>query len=132
MTPVEGRARDRDPRREWAWVVAWFSVYVASLVEDLTHAGRAPYFLVGIAGGAYWQLLHRRDLVSRLTFVAALVTVGIGLVLVTREPFVWDDMDTVGLHAIGVLVGLVFTEQYLRRRDATRRTAEPAPAEHGA
>ena len=32
---------------------------------------------------------------------------------------------------IGVLVGLVFTEQYLRRRDATRRTADPAPAERG-
>jgi uncharacterized membrane protein len=64
-----------------------------------------------------WQLLFRRDLTSRLTFMGVVVTVGVIATLVSRQEFFWQDMDTVGLYAIGVLLGLIYTEHYQRRRD---------------
>ena len=76
-----------------------------------------PYLVTGLAAGAVWQLLFRRDLTSRLTFMAVLVTIGVFATLVAREEFVWQDMDTGGLLAIGILLGLIYTEQYQRWRE---------------
>lgn len=121
MTHVEGRALNREPRKQWAWVVPWFSGVVAPLVGDVTGAHRVSALIIGIAAGAAWQLLFRRDLTSRLTLMAVVVTVGVIATLVAHQEFVWKDMDTAGLHAIGVLLGLIYTEHYQRWRDRVAR-----------
>jgi hypothetical protein len=121
---MQGRALNREPRREWAWLVPWFAGSVAIVVADVTGAQRASFFLTGLAAGVGWQLLYRRDLVSRLTFMAVLMTVAVVGSLVTREDLVWEDMDTTGLLVIGVLLGLIHSEQYLRwRHDAVERSS---------
>ena len=127
---MEGRALNREPRRQWAWLVPWFSGGVASLVGSSTGADRVSSLLVGLAAGAVWQLLFRRDLVSRLTFMAVVVTVGVLATLAAREEFVWQDMDTAGLYAIGVLLGLIYTEHYQRWRDGAvvRQSLDPSPS----
>lgn len=116
---VEGRALNREPRKQWAWAVAWFSGAVAPLIGNVTGADRVSAFTIGVLGGVVWQLLFRRDLTSRLTFMAVVVTVGVIVTLATRHEFVWQDMDTAGLHAIGILLGLIYTEHYQRWRDRT-------------
>ncbi len=77
------------------------------------------FFLTGLAAGVVWQLLSRRDLTARLTFMAVLVTIGVLATLAARQEFVWEDMDTAGLLAIGILLGLIYTEHYQRWRDRT-------------
>lgn len=116
---MEGRALNHEPRRQWAWLVPWFSGGIASLIGSATNADRASHFLTGLAAGAVWQLLFRRDLTARLTFMAVLLTVAVLATLAAREEFVWEDMDTGGLLAIGILLGLIYAEQYQRWRDRT-------------
>lgn len=125
---MEGRARNREPRRQWTWVVAWFSGAIAAPIGDVANAPRVSFFLTGLATGAVWQLLNRRDLTSRLTFMAVLVTVAVSVTLATREEFVWEDMDTAGLLAIGILLGLIYTEQFQRWRDRTAWKESVSPA----
>ena len=124
---MEGRALNREPRKQWAWLVPWFSGGIASLIGNATNADRVSFFLTGLAAGVVWQLLFRRDLTARLTFMAALVTIGVLATLAARQEFVWEDMDTAGLLAIGILLGLIHTEQYQRWRD---RTAGHQPVTH--
>ena len=104
---------------QWAWLVPWLSSGIAAGISDVTRAERLSYFLTGLLAGVIWQLLHRRDLTSRLTFMAVLVTVGVVTILATGGEFNWQDMDTVGLHAIGIVLGLIYTEHYQRWRDRT-------------
>lgn len=114
---MEGRALNREPRKQWAWLAPWFSGGIASLISSATNTDRVPFLLTGLAAGTVWQLLFRRDLTSRLTLMAVLVTIAMFATLVAREEFVWEDMDTGGLLAIGILLGLIYTEQYQRWRD---------------
>ena len=114
---MEGRALNSGRRKQWAWLVPWFSGGIASLIGNATNADRLSYFLTGLAAGVVWQLLFRRDLTARLTFMAVLVTIGVLATLAARQEFVWDEMDTAGLLAIGILLGLIYTEQYQRWRD---------------
>jgi hypothetical protein len=132
MSPVEGRVLKREPRKHWAWLIPWSSGGVASIIGDKVGADRVSSLIVGLAAGVVWQLLFRRDLTSRLTFMAVLVTVGLIATLASRQEFVWDDMDTAGLYAIGILLGLIYTEHYQRWRDRAERpvsqTQESDPA----
>ena len=70
------------------------------------------------------------DLASRLTFMAVVVTIGLIATLAARPEFVCEDMDTAGLHAIGILLGLISTEHYQRWRDRAER--EPVSTSRGA
>ena len=92
--------------------------------------GTLSFFLTGLAAGAAWQLLYPRYLASRLTFIAVLVIIGVIVNLAARREFVWEDMDTVGLLAIGILLGLIYTEHYQRWRDRTARKQPVGPAQH--
>lgn len=123
---MEGRALDQDPRRQWGWVVPWLLSALVPLAADVTGADRVSSFALGLVGGVAWQLIHRRDLASRLWVLSVLVGFGVGASLVTRSPIIWSDMDTTGLYAIGVLLSLVWTEhvQRWRERSAWRR---PSP-----
>jgi hypothetical protein len=126
---VEGRARDTEPGSRWAWLVPWYCGGVASAVANATGAERAAHFAVGLLAGVAWQLLYRRDLTSRLAAPAVVAGGGIVAVLATRATFAWEDMDTAGLYAIGVLLGVFYTEHFQRLRDRARRGAGGRPEE---
>ncbi|WP_182376503.1 hypothetical protein [Nocardioides sp. WS12] len=89
------------------------------MIADVTRTERVSFFLTGLAAGVIWQLLYRRDLASRLTPMSVVVAVGVVAALTTRQELRWNDMNTVGLLAIGVLLGLIYTEQYQRWQDRT-------------
>lgn len=116
---MEGRAVNSDARLTWSWLIPWFSGGVTCIVVDLLGAPRVTNFLVGIAAGVSWQLLYRRDLTSRLTFVAVFATLSIVGFLVTRSAFEWNDMNTTGLLMLGILLGLIYAEHFQRWRDRT-------------
>ena len=129
---MEGRALNRETGR-WAFLVPYFSSSVAAVIAIHLEAPRVVHFTIGVAAGVVWQLLYRRDLASRLTFAAVVVSVAVVGALVTRSPIFWDDMNTAGLWGVGVVLGLIYTEHVQRWRDRTawRRElpSEPATAE---
>jgi len=128
---MEGRAALKPQlRAQWSWVVPWVAAGITPVITSHVGAPRVVNVVVGLVAGIAWQLLHRRDLASRLTFMAACVTVLVVLTLVSRSSFEWDDMNTAGLFAIGVLLGLIYTEhvQRLHDRSAWRRSVPNAPA----
>jgi heme A synthase len=86
---------------------------------------------VGLALGVAWQLVHRRDLIDRLTVVAVFLTVGAATAFVMRAVAgnVTVDLSHAG-GALACLAGLVLTEQALRARDLrAHRRAATSPAE---
>ncbi|MCG8150449.1 hypothetical protein GUY44_08160 [Pimelobacter simplex] len=112
---VEGRALGRLPwQQRNAYLIPLAAGLVASLVAPMTGSPRAVWGLAGVVGGVLWQLAYRRDLVDRLTFPVALLTVSGVLALVPDVTF--ETADGGALLWVGVLVGLVWTEHYLRRR----------------
>lgn len=114
----EGRALGRLPwQQRNAWLIPMAASAVANLVAPLIGSPRALWGLAGVVGGVLWQLIYRRDLVERLTFPVAVLTVSGVMALIPGATF-----DTTGDGAVlgvGVLVGLVWTEHYLRWRDRT-------------
>lgn len=130
---MEGRARKETTAERWAWVIPMWAGVPASIFADATNAPRTSYFLTGIAAGVAWQWWYRRDLTSRLTFISAVAAIAVTFNLVAREAFHWEDMNTLGLAWIGILIGLVHTEQYRRWQDrkAVRQAAEPARVHQG-
>lgn len=80
--------------------------------------------LLGLAMGALWQALNRRDLADRLIVPAVLSLFGMAAGVIGH-----DGAIRVGvfLYSVGVVSGLVITEQWLRRRGNmhSRDTATP-------
>lgn len=109
------------------------SLAVVEMVR-LGEAGRAPLLVLGLAAGAAWQLLFRRDLLPRLTWPAAFGGVVVAVAIARGEPIALGDdaAETSArlLYSFGVLCGLVAAEQYLRWRDrrAERLSLEEGPA----
>ena len=106
--------------RQYAWVGIWLLGYVFSGVT-VGSVGFLVAFVVGVAAGAVWQVVARRDVAERLTWVA-------GLTLATGAAFAVDsvvDSSTssnlwVGapvIYLVAVLSSVVITERVLRRRD---------------
>ncbi|TNM38603.1 hypothetical protein FHP29_15350 [Nocardioides albidus] len=130
---MEGRAPPR-PYQGFAWIVPLFALVAAANVHQHQDAGRAPYAVLGVAGGAAWQLLDRRDLAARLTWPVVFAGAALVLALAANEPLVLGDTaaQTQGrlIFAFGVLSGLVLTEDVLRWRDgrAARLSPEEGPA----
>jgi hypothetical protein len=130
---MEDRALNREPGKQWAWFIPYVSTGVATVVARHVEAPRVVHLSIGVAAGVLWQLLNRRDLASRLTFPAVLISVGVVAMLVSGSAFEWDDMNTAGLLWIGVVLGLIYTEHVQRWWDRTawRRelTTEPSRTE---
>ncbi|WP_408897680.1 hypothetical protein ACJ5H2_00900 [Nocardioides sp. R1-1] len=130
---MEGRAHVK-PYEGFAWVVPLFALVAAANVHGIQDAARAPYAVLGLAGGAAWQLLDRRDLAARLTWPVVFGGVGLLVALAAREPLVLGDTraESLGraIFGFGVLCGLVLTERYLRWRErrAERLSPEEGPA----
>jgi len=127
---MEGVATKREPRKQWSWLVPWFAGGVANFLSVHLNAPHVSNFVVGVAAGVIWQLLYRRDLTSRLTFMSVCATGLVVGVLVTRSDFEWNDMNTTGLLFIGILLGLIHTEHLQRWRDRTVWRREVVMADH--
>lgn len=113
---VEGRALSRLPwRQRNAWLIPGIAGGIANLVAPMIGSPRAAWGLAGVIGGVLWQLAYRRDLVERLTFPVALVTVSGVMALLPNATFEMTDRGVV--FGLGVLVGLVWTEHWSRWRD---------------
>lgn len=128
---MQGRALDRDRRRDWAWMLPFIGMLLSQGAAALTGADRAAYLFGGLLVGAAWQLLHRRDLADRLVFPVVLTLVALGFAVVRGEPIELAE-DTAGpeavlLYVAGILAALVLTEQQLRHRER-RALSAGAPA----
>ncbi|MBM0123854.1 hypothetical protein [Pimelobacter simplex] len=128
---MEGRALDRQrPPQVLAFMVPLLGAVAAAQIGRDGDAGRAPSLVLGLAAGAAWQLLHRRDLVSRLALPVVAGGLGVAIAVVAGEPIMLGDTraETTGMlvYAFCVLVGLVLAELRLRRQD--RRAGEVSPA----
>ncbi|KQQ43878.1 hypothetical protein [Nocardioides sp. Leaf307] len=127
------------PRRHGAAFVLPLAALVWSaqvgLDERATGADLSAVAAVSGASGAAWQLLHRRDLVDRLThFAAAFTVVAVLLFAVVAWGSPVSSSLGTGVGLGGVLTGLVHTEQWLRGRDRrrARRTTPQGPRQpHG-
>lgn len=113
-------SKERWQRRP-TFVLPWL-VYVAT--DALLHPqyqrvgnDRAQFLvaiLVGVATGALWQLLGRRDLADRLVWPSVLI-VGGGIVTLVSTSDGYS--VTMALFCFGLVGGLVACEQALRVRD---------------
>ncbi|MBM7517289.1 hypothetical protein [Nocardioides nitrophenolicus] len=122
---MEGRALDRPPRRErWAFMVPLTVSLAANDLTALDAVGRVLIVVLGVAAGAAWQLLYRRDLVARLTLPVGAALVAVLVQAVQGEPITLGEpgTDTTArlTYALAVLGGLLATEQVLRRREERR------------
>jgi len=122
---MEGRAHDRHPRRQrWAVMVPLTVGLAANDLTALDEVGRVLIVVLGMAAGAAWQLLYRRDLVARLTFPVGAALVAVLVQAVQGEPVTLGEPDTDTTarltYAFAVLGGLLATEQVLRRREESR------------
>lgn len=128
---MEGRALDRQPYQGWAFMVPAFGSIVVSEMADAADAGRTPSLVLGLAAGAAWQLLYRRDLASRLTWPVLVGGIAVTWSIVAGEPItLGDDAGDTKFRLIyffAVVAGLVLTEQYLRWQE--RRAGRLSPAE---
>lgn len=120
---IDAAARPRARRR---YGLAFLLPVLAIVLSDgLWHDGQptgATYVTVAaltVTAGAGWQLLARRDLVDRLTHIAA-IYVALAVLLATS----WGAAVSIGggswIGLGGVLTGLVLAEQWLRDRESRR------------
>ena len=109
------------PRRRVgaAFVVPLVALFWAGQVQDDAATG-ANLLVVAVtcgAGGAAWQLLHRRDLADRLTHFASAFTVVTLFVFTVAWHAPLTSSFGFGVGLAGVLTGLVYAEQWLRWRE---------------
>ncbi len=127
------------PRRHGAAFVLPLAalVWAAQVGHHGSATGADLLVVAAVSGatGAAWQLLHRRDLVDRLTHFAAAFTV---VAVFFLGVVAWDSPVSAplggGVGLGGVLTGLVTTEQWQRGRDRrrARRTTPQGPRQpHG-
>lgn len=115
-------------RRGWAFLFPLLALGWAGSAADGRPSGFELVTVVAVCGlsGIAWQLLHRRDLVDRLTYAAASV-VGMAVVFAVFGPDRVSVLPTQLAVGVGaVLAGCVYTEQWWRSRDEARALAHDA------
>lgn len=108
--------------------------WAEQLGEGQKFTGSDLFFVVSVCGaaGVAWQLLHRRDLVDRLThFASAFTVVAAFLVFAAWDSSLSSAMG-VGTGLGAVLAGVVYTEQFLRDRDRRHASTETTTRSPGA
>ena len=71
--------------------------------------------VAGLTAGALWQVLDRRDIADRLSFLAAGVCVSAGFLALTPSGYLMANAGPA--HALaGVVAGAVLMEQFIRVR----------------
>lgn len=102
-------------RGNWYVVVATFLILgpkaMVPLPEDLWVRAMLP---IGLALGAVWQAIDRRDLADRLTLLSVLI---VGSAALSLVPGLRVSLVHL-LSFMGVIAGLVLTERFLRQREA--------------
>lgn len=116
----------REAQKGWVWIPVWIGLGVAGGVYEDARAGwkLAAAYGAALLLGVAWQWLSRRDLADRLLCIAALsasATVVMALGGADASMIRHDSMRMVLF--VPLIAGLVLTEQWMRSRDARRRTA---------
>ena len=128
MSEMTHTVRMTRRRRQWFFVVIlalasinWAgSESVEVPLGDGVWARLMP--LAGAVLGAIWQLVDRRDLTKRLTVAAVLFIIAGLLQALTGDVFT----EMPGLFTgIGLVAGLVLTEQWLRRSNPIHKPKPP-------
>lgn len=73
--------------------------------------------LAGIVAGLLWQLLNRRDLADRFTFLAVCVCLGAAFLALDSSSYLLANAGP-GHALAGVLAGAVLCERVTRLRDS--------------
>jgi peptidoglycan/LPS O-acetylase OafA/YrhL len=118
-------SRPTERRRMYAWLVPIVSLTIGQAIVradsvDLDLHDRwqmSAMFFAGLAGGALWQWIARRDLAERLAGLSTLFAVVMLLFLLPGEA-AWD--PTAAFAPCGLVAGLVLAENVLRRRTPGR------------
>lgn len=116
--PVVAARRVR--KHAWAFLVPLVAVWLCdTITEDGPTSGARllAVCLIGVAAGTAWQLLHRRDLVDRLTVCVSVFGVWTASVfgVLWRAPISLS-FDVSEVCAAGILAGCVYCEQWQRWR----------------
>ncbi|GGO67979.1 hypothetical protein [Nocardioides deserti] len=101
-----------------AWILPVIAVFVGGGIGDSHRmVGHTALLVLGLGAvaGVLWQLLNRRDLTNRLTFLACCVVVGAAFLALAPSGYLLANSGP-GHVLAGTLAGLVLTEQWLRRR----------------
>ena len=105
--------------RQYAWIGIWLLGYAFNRVT-VGSVGLLVAFVVGVAAGAVWQVVARRDVAERLTWVAGM-SLASGAAFAVASVVSSTPFDVrVGapvFYLAAVLSSVVITERVLRRRD---------------
>ncbi|MEO7069731.1 MAG: hypothetical protein ABI131_04480 [Nostocoides sp.] len=119
----------------YAWAVLFVIIQVG--VRSHLHGGAALLFAsaFGLTAGAVWQLTQRVDPVDRLSslslfFLGSAAVSGLATAVGSSRPW-WSSADAVQVIALclGMVAGVVFAEQALRRRERGRTTLDRVHAD---
>ncbi|MDN4161095.1 hypothetical protein [Nocardioides abyssi] len=100
------------------WLLPVVALFVGGGIGDSHRmVGHTALLVLGLGttAGVLWQLLNRRDLTNRLTFLACCVVVGAAFLALAPSGYLLANSGP-GHVLAGMLAGLVLTEQWLRRR----------------
>lgn len=101
------------------------SIMWASSVGQDERVSGSDLFTVGVtcfSSGIVWQLLYRRDLTDRLTYISSWFVIGVLVFLPTGWKSEISISTGFGLAVVGVVAGLVYGEQWLRWRERASRS----------
>lgn len=109
------RSTDLTRTQRWAWLIPVLVCAVDWRANLPFHVALSIGFFAGLAAGAVWQRLYRRDLVERFWGLCVLAVILMALAMLPG----WGASTSSDFDAdwLGVFVGLVLTEGWLRSRD---------------
>ena len=117
MTPAESTDRQMIPG---LWLLPTLAVIFAGGFGDQHVMQGLDAFMIlasGILVGLLWQVLNRRDLADRLTFIAVCVCMSAALLALVPSSYLLANPGP-GHALAGVLAGAVLGEQILRLRES--------------
>jgi len=137
MPPVAGRVRARPYVRGAFLIPAAALAASSSVVSDASSPTGVRLLVlsaVGFAAGTIWQLLHRCDLVDRLTYFASAFIVWAIFLCGLSWHDQWQPSPGMGVCMAAILAGCVYCERWQRWRSvrvisaARRRSLDKASA----
>ncbi|MGZ4452477.1 MAG: hypothetical protein ACXVD1_05720 [Nocardioides sp.] len=114
MRDLHRRPGDLTLRQRWAYLIPVLVCAVDWRAHLPAQIGLVVSFFLGLAAGVLWQCLFRRDLVERFLGFSVLAVIFVLIAMLPGD--VVDSRSTEDLDWLGVFVGLVLCEDWLRHR----------------